>query len=199
MTKKKTAKKKSKKKAAKKKASKKKPVQVKQSPPALPVTVRRIDLIDLFGLSARRIDQLVNEGMPKTGRGEYNLIACVRWYLDFWKHRASADNDEAKTKKINLIDAQRDKIVLETEKMREKLIPVEEVVHTLNALAVIVSTQLDGMGARMANTLAGIDEPAEIQRTLFNECRSIRDNVAGQIDDLAAIENSGENSQAAAG
>ena len=191
---KKIAKKKTKKKAKKKTAIK---TPVIASPSLLEI-VKRDDLARVLGLTTIRINQLVNEGMPKNERGKYNLIECVKWYINFWKQRASGDNDEKKNQQIGLIEAQRDKIVLETNKLRETLLPVEEVAHTLNAIAVIVSTQLDGLGARMANTLAGIDEPAEIQRTLFNECRTIRDNVAGQIDTLAACADVLEYSQAAA-
>lgn len=194
MTKKKTAKKKTKKKA-KKKTAKEKPVIDLST---LPKLIKVDDLATLIGVSRMRVSQLVSEGMPKNGRGQYDLKACVHWYLDFWKQRATGENDEKKAKQINLIDAQRDKIVLETEKLRETLLPVEEVAHTLNAVAVIVSTQLDGLGARMANTLSGIDDPAEIQRTLFDECREIRSNIADNIEDLAIIDNLVVNSTAAA-
>lgn len=192
----KKAKKKTKKKTAKKKAAAKKKADPVVS--GLPEIVKRDDLVLLFGVTSRRVNMLNDEGMPKVSPGKYSLIDCVQWYIDMWKKKATGNDDEKKNKQISLIDAQRDKIVLETEKLRENLVPIEEVAHALNSIGVIVSTQLDGLGARMANELAGLDDPAEIQRALFDECRQIRDNVAGQIDDLAATTNSGVDSPAAA-
>lgn len=195
MTKKKTAKKKT----AKKKTAKKKTVKKSADPSPLPEYIRSTDLAFMFDVTPRRIERMVSEdGMPKSSRGSYNLVECVRWYVNFWRDKSSNTGDAKNEKRLNLIEAQTEKTIVETEKLREKLLPIEEVAHTLNAIAVIVATQLDGLGPRMANTLSGIDEPAEIQRALFNECRTIRENIADQIEDLATIENVGLDSSAAA-
>jgi hypothetical protein len=45
------------------------------------------ELADIFGFeNDRRIRQLCQEGMPRTGRGQYPRNRCVQWYAKFmWK------------------------------------------------------------------------------------------------------------------
>jgi len=35
---------------------------------------RTIDLANLFGISERRIQQLVKEGLPREGRGKFDFV-----------------------------------------------------------------------------------------------------------------------------
>jgi terminase small subunit / prophage DNA-packing protein len=44
----------------------------------------------VLGISARRVQQLVKEGMPQISRGRYPLIGCVQWYIKYWQDRAEA-------------------------------------------------------------------------------------------------------------
>src|SRR3972149_11838940 len=45
-------------------------------------------LAKILNVTPRRIHQLVQEGMPKVGRGQYPLIACIHWFIKFWQDRA---------------------------------------------------------------------------------------------------------------
>ena len=49
------------------------------------------DMADLPGVSSRRLQQLANEGaIPKPAkRGQYNLVATVRGYINFLRDRAA--------------------------------------------------------------------------------------------------------------
>ena len=38
-------------------------------------------LAEVLGMTPRRVQQLVPEGMPKGARGEYALEACVQWLI----------------------------------------------------------------------------------------------------------------------
>ena len=55
------------------------------------VAIAEVDanrLAKVLNVTARRVQQLSNEGMPKSGRGKYPLIACIHWYVKFWQDRA---------------------------------------------------------------------------------------------------------------
>lgn len=147
--------------------------------------INRNELANIFEIDISYIHKLVKYGMPKLTRGKYDLVSCIQWYIKFWKEKAGGNNTDRNDQRIKLMEAQTEKIILETDKIRENLLQVEEVAHCLNAVATIVSTQLDGMGPRMANTLSVVDEPSEIQRLLFHECRNIRTTIADQIDILS--------------
>lgn len=43
------------------------------------VSVMRLS--EVLGLTPRRVQQLVSEGMPKGKRGEYALEECVQWFI----------------------------------------------------------------------------------------------------------------------
>lgn len=45
------------------------------------VTISR--LCEVLNLSQRRIGQLVDEGMPRTGHGKYDLVGCCSWYIRY--------------------------------------------------------------------------------------------------------------------
>lgn len=38
-------------------------------------------IADSFGVTPRRVQQLAKEGMPKSARGDYDEVACLRWYV----------------------------------------------------------------------------------------------------------------------
>jgi hypothetical protein len=46
-------------------------------------TVEVQQLTRFLNLSERRIGQLVKEGMPKEGRGQYDPIKCAGWYVRY--------------------------------------------------------------------------------------------------------------------
>jgi len=55
-------------------------------PPVAEVDINR--LAKILNVTPRRVQQLVHEGMPKSGKGRYPLIACIHWYIKFWQDRA---------------------------------------------------------------------------------------------------------------
>jgi hypothetical protein len=41
-------------------------------------------IAELFGISERAVQRLViYDGMPRVSRGEYDLLACSKWYLNY--------------------------------------------------------------------------------------------------------------------
>jgi len=56
------------------------------SPPVAEVDINR--LAKILNVTPRRIQQLVQEGMPKAGKGRYPLVACIHWFIKFWQDRA---------------------------------------------------------------------------------------------------------------
>ena len=47
-------------------------------------------IADLLGVSERRVQQYVNEGMPRLGRGEYDVKVCIRWIVNKLKEENEA-------------------------------------------------------------------------------------------------------------
>lgn len=160
-------------------------------------TVKREELARILGLSDTMINRLNKDGMPKVSHGSYDLATCVQWYIQTWRDRAEGSHvgnlwDEKKKQVI----AQTERTELENAKLRGELIPRDVVNKTLNDVAVIISTQLDGLGARTSGIVAEMNDPGLIQGVLFDEARSIRAAIARSISDYAAMPDNGEDNTA---
>jgi len=154
----------------------------------------------LFNLTERRVQQLAKEGIiPKGERGKYDLVGSVRGYVKYLQERALGRTDgsytdeaDIKLERKRLIKAQADKTESENQKLRGELVPFELMADVLNEVAVLYGTGVDALPSRLANELAGINDPAEIKARLFDECRRIRIATADLLRRFAATVERGE-------
>ena len=158
-------------------------------------------LAELFGVTPDMVRRYVNDyGMPRVSNGKYLLGECVQWYINRLRLAATGgENGDVAQEKLKLIRAQRHRVEIENKKNRSQLIEHEAVANVLNQMGSIFSTQLDSLAPRMASILSSIDDPGEIQRVLFDECRGIRATTATATTDLAIAYDDGDDSTAAAG
>ena len=158
-------------------------------------------LADLFGVTPDMVRRYVNDyGMPRVANGKYLLGDCVKWYINRLRMAvAGGESNDVAEEKLKLIRAQRHRVEIENKKSRGELIDHDTVANVINQIGSILSTQLDGLAPRMASVLSGIDEPGEIQRVLFDECRAVRATTAAAATDLAVSYDNGGDHTAAAG
>lgn len=83
-----------------------------------------------LNVTVRRVQQLAQEGMPRDGRGKYDLAQCMLWYIRYLQNvidkRESPQGsigDSLRTQRERLISAQADREELELAKLRGELIP----------------------------------------------------------------------------
>lgn len=60
----------------------------------------------ILGLTDRRLRQLVEMGLPKTGHGLYPMAACVQWYVKYWQDKAlgrEANDTKRSQEEIDLL------------------------------------------------------------------------------------------------
>lgn len=139
---------------------------------------------ELLGMSTTQFYRHVQYGnFKKIKKGRYNAAQCVQAYIEYLNN-GKATGDIAEERK-QLVVAQRQKIQLEMEEKRRELVPLVDVHQCFNEAMVIVSSQLDGLPGRQAGELAGIDDPAVIRKTLFEETRRIRDATADKLETFA--------------
>ena len=158
--------------------------------------ISAIALGQLFGVTGHMVRRYVNDhGMPRAARGKYLLGDCLKWYINRIRVSAeSGDSSDIAEEKLKLIRAQRHRVELDNKKVRGQLIDHDTVAGAFNQMGAVYASQLDSLGARNAGILSGISDPGEIQRVLFDECRTIRDNTAAEIIDLAVTyDNGGDN------
>ena len=88
----------------------------------VPVSVLAV----MLGMTARRVQQLVNDGvLPKTLHGKYALTKCIHAYIAHLK--SLSDGNVAASERAKLLRAQREKAEIEIDALRRELIPADEV------------------------------------------------------------------------
>src|SRR5687768_3645400 len=103
---------------------------------------------------------------------------AIRWLLQ--RERAKVESvlapdgttTGAETKRLRA--AQADLAELEAAERRGDLMPYDDVKRWASEATVIFTSQLEGLPGRMANTLAGMDDAAQIRQALHDEVRRIR-------------------------
>ena len=70
--------------------------------------VQMHQLAKVLNLKPRRVFQLVSdEGMPKAAHGQYDLLKCVSWYIQFLQRAIDADTTGGGDASVNGLVAQR--------------------------------------------------------------------------------------------
>lgn len=145
-----------------------------------PITLNRNRVARLFGVTVMTVSNWVDEGMPKSVRGQYDADACVQWYRARMD-RKHAERDAAGDAKEQLTRAQVERTQLEVQQLRGELVEATEFQRVVNQAATVIASQLDGLGPRVAGELAGMTDVAAIQSVIFRETRAIRSSIADAV------------------
>ena len=144
--------------------------------------VPRPMLAEIAGVTERQVTNYAKEGMPQAARGQFDLRECVPWLMDKARGRAKTTTEASSATELNI--ARRKRIELEMRERSGELVPVEDVRRTVIGIASLVASMLDGFAPRIADEVAALDNPAEIQKLVFLECRSIRSALAEKAREL---------------
>jgi phage terminase Nu1 subunit (DNA packaging protein) len=152
-------------------------------------------LADLIGKSERWITKLIEQGLPVVGGGgrgvavQIDSQAAIEWLILQEVRREMGDDGDdedglssASTEDRLLKRARREKLQLEIDQVRGRLIPNETFITLNTSIAAVYATQLDALPSRCAADLAIIDDPALIRARLFEETRRIRAATAERLE-----------------
>lgn len=185
----------------KKKASprKKAPAKKASRPPTGPakVTLNKAQLAYLLGLSERQVGRLQKEGMPvevvQEGRHGWQVDgrAVIAWFVRRQVMKeipAAGDDGEAvsySAERLRLTKEQANEKEIANEIARGQLIRADHVRDYAMESAALLAANLDGMGSRLANELAGIEDAATCRSIVRTETNRIRSAFAASLDKLA--------------
>jgi terminase small subunit / prophage DNA-packing protein len=158
--------------------------------------ISRKELADLIGKSERWVSKLIEDGLPVAGGGgkgnplQIDSQRAIDWLIaQALRNEMGDDDDEeggansgAKSEDRLLKRARREKLQIEIDAARSRLVPVDGVVFFLTTIAAVYATQLDAVASRLASDLAVTDDPAEIRAKLFDEMRRIRAATADRLE-----------------
>jgi hypothetical protein len=126
-------------------------------------------------LDPRRVQQLaVREGMPKAGRGRYDLGKCMAWYIRYlhakMKVRATGTEDggltSLKDERSRLLRLAGDLKEIELARQRREVIAIGDLEKAMSDLVVTTKARLMALPARQAADLVAEPSPAVIQGKL---------------------------------
>lgn len=142
----------------------------------LPI-LTRAEFARLCDVAPASVTNWMNDGMPadRSGRAGREVridpAKALPWVI---AHRESPPGSQRE----RLAKAQAEKVEMENEQRRGKTIDAAQVEETMLGLAAYLAREHDALPGRVANELAGINEPAVIRSRLLEECRAIRDGLA---------------------
>ncbi len=144
------------------------------------------ELCEVLDVTRRRLTDYVKEGMPKLGRGKFDLPSVIRWRITRAENVANAQvkhfNEKQELQQTN-VEIRK----IELAQMRGELIDQNLVAPFINELGSLVATQFDSIGQRCCNELIGVTDADVIQEKINNECRSARETIAEFIREQSVV------------
>jgi phage terminase Nu1 subunit (DNA packaging protein) len=153
---------------------------------------RTIDLANLFGISERRVQQLVKEGLPRESRGQFDFVGAVKWYTRYLHaalERKAVPTGSGDSKgyvgereaRIRQITATADLKELELAEKRGQLVAIHDVEIAMTDLVVVTKARIMAIPARLAPDLVGETSRFIVQRKLDKACREALSYLAKSV------------------
>ena len=153
-------------------------------------TVNANQLGIIFGVAPRTVREWALAGMPRNG-GRYDLRLCGPWIVDRKVSDIKPVSEAAKRLDEATADEREQRAAITKMKRKEmegKLMPLEDVERDLLERIYAVKTALEVIPVSLAQPLAGVSEPGEIEEIIDNEIKMILDNFANDAEQKKAIE-----------
>lgn len=147
----------------------------------MPQLVSFEQIAQLLDIRPKSVNGLVEKGMPREGRGQYDVGRCFHWYVRYLhiQMKARGVTAEADTGGVNLrverhrlLKAQADLSELDLLERRGKIIPISHYEKLLIGWVVTIRQRVLALPARVATLLVGLDRRT-IHDVLDRECREL--------------------------
>lgn len=138
-------------------------------------------LAGCLGLTARRIQVLAKQGvLVKIRRGVYDLEKSIQAYIDF---RVASLEASAEHKSLEVVKAEHEslkmrKTELSVRLMEGKLHRAEDVERVMTQCAATVKSRMLAIPIKVSPEIAGLEDPARIQKILQREVADALNEVA---------------------
>lgn len=141
------------------------------------------ELADYIGVSIRHLSELEAKGIvTKLERGLYDAHTSIFKYIRFLKGKDRIDEATGEKKadaSLRREIAEADKAELTAREMRGELINVGEIEEVFLNASAVVRSRFMGIGPKLAQRVAVLSRPAEIERVISAEVDAILSELAG--------------------
>jgi len=116
-----------------------------------------------LNLTVQRVYQLVKEGMPKEGRGQFDPVKCMLFYI--WYLQRALEKKSVPTlnggfvgereERVRLLRADADLREMELAKERSRLVSIEDIEKEMTDLILTTKARIMAVAPRLAADLVG--------------------------------------------
>jgi phage terminase Nu1 subunit (DNA packaging protein) len=133
------------------------------------------ELAVILNLTPTRVQQLVQEGLPKKLRGKYDQDQCVGFYIRYLqalvvKKAIVGEGGEVlkneREERLRLLRADADLREIELARERGQLVAIEDVEKEMTDLILVTKARVLAVGARVAPELVGETSRVMIQAVI---------------------------------
>ena len=142
----------------------------------------------MLDLTDRRVQQLAKEGvLPKTEKGKYDLVGCVRGYVHYLRDMALGKDTDVDGHKWRerMVKANALKAEMELDDMKQDLVRVVKIESYLDKLFTAIKQHILAMPSKVSPMVAGEESVEGIKLVLEGEAHDILNLIADYeiIDD----------------
>src|SRR5260370_995948 len=132
-------------------------------------------MAEILNLTPSRIQQLVQEGLPKKLLGKYDRDECAGWYIRYMQAlvekkalvgEGGAVLASEREERLRLLRADADLREIELARERGQLVAIEDVEHEMTDLILVTKARVLAVGARVAPELVGENSRVMIQAVI---------------------------------
>jgi hypothetical protein len=142
-------------------------------------TVGAEKVAQALNLTEQRVHQLVKEGLPKEGRGQFDPVKCLLWYVRYLQsaleRKAVPTLDGGfvgeREERVRLLRADADLREIELAKERGLLVALPDIEQVLTDLVITTKARIMAIGPRLAPDLIGETSRLMIQAKIEKACR----------------------------
>nr|WP_278429990.1 hypothetical protein [Brevibacillus laterosporus] len=138
-------------------------------------------LSEIFDLSARRVQQLAEEGIfVREKRGKYRAIESMRNYIRFLQNNNSdseSDVDYYEEKALHE-RAKREKAEIEVALLKGHMHKAEDVAAVMNDMVASCRAKLLSLPTKLAPSLLGKDDVSHVRELISKEIREALDELS---------------------
>jgi len=145
-----------------------------------------------LNVTTRRVQQLIDEGMPREARGKYDLGKCMLWYIRFLQEALTkktpvndtAEAQDLKKERAGLTKAQKEMAELELAEKRADLISVNDAAAIWEGAIARARARLLSAVNKHAGKILGIKTPAQARIKLEEIAYEALNELVGVADDI---------------
>jgi phage terminase Nu1 subunit (DNA packaging protein) len=142
-------------------------------------TVNVTKVASALNLTEQRVQQLVHEGLPREGRGQYDPVKCLLWYVRYLQkalEKKAVPTLEGgfvgeREERVRLLRADADLREIELAKERGQLVALPDIEAALTDLVLTTKARIMAIPPRLAPELVGETSRVMIQAKLEKACK----------------------------